>query len=561
MRALLAPGRPVRLNRRSRWGLTAAVAAVWLTLAAQAFGAGKPVSVGTPYESGKPSVAVDPAGNAVIAWANTKDLNGANNFVQWCVLPAGASACSHSGNLIPADGAQYIDNVQVIADGSTIVVLADVFGTSGSSALDYVPEQEWQSTDDGATFTTMASGLSVSSGILSADTEPLSAVILPGSGVLGYGWDTAAGPPTFNAFPLSSPPECSRASCPAGFATLEPSTNPDTLSNEPGHFASETGASPGVMGVFDTLFTNGPLGCAQSFGTAFVLGTGDQSSSNNYNISPGSPNSAWRVPVTHVDCNTEYSTAGGGPSGFGVLEEDLGTSTTVYHRFDATTDKFDTPLVTVAGHGELDPALSQDGAGGIYATYLLGGDGGPIELSYSADGGHSFASGPVNADHDGRAGDVTSAVNSTGQGWAAWTDNGSVIAQAFQAADAIVAPTVGSGASSNGKTITLNVGCASFPCTITLVLSAPETVVVHAAAARRARHRTRTVTLGRARFTLTTAAHRKLTVSLTAAGRRLLAAAGKHLKITGLLTARIERHTTITRRTLTVTVTHRHHRS
>ncbi len=119
------------------------------------------------------------------------------------------------------DTGEHIDKVQVLVDGSTVVVLADVYGTSGSSAGEYEPEQEWQSTDGGATFSLVDSGLSVADGILSADTQPLSAVIVPGTNVLGYGWDTAGGePPTFNAFPLTSPPECSTTVCAAGFASL-----------------------------------------------------------------------------------------------------------------------------------------------------------------------------------------------------------------------------------------------------------------------------------------------------------------------------------------------------
>jgi hypothetical protein len=400
-----------------------------VTMSASALGAGKTVNVGTPFSSGPPSISVDSAGNAFIAWANTKNLGSSLNFVQYCVLPVGATACSHSGNLQPADSAQFIDGVHVLSDGSTLVVLADVFGAAGNNSADYEPVQEWQSTDGGATFTLVNGGLSVTDGVLNADTGPLSAVIVPGTGVLGFGWDTAANsPPTFNAFPLSSPPECSKATCPAGFAALQPNTNPDQIGNPFGEFAAQAGAAPGVMGVFDTLFTNGPLGCAQSFGTAYAYGAGNQAASNSYNISPGSPDSAWKVPVRQLDCNVENPAVGGGPSGFGVLETDEGTSTAVYHRFNAATMKFDTPMVRVAKSSESNPAVSQDGAGGVYATFLLGGSGGPINLSYSADGGKSFATGALDANAAGHADQVTSPVNGGGQGWATWLDNGSVFA-------------------------------------------------------------------------------------------------------------------------------------
>ncbi len=111
----------------------------------------------------------------------------------------------------------------------------------------------------------------------------------------------------FNAFPLAGAPECSKATCPAGFATLQPNTNPDQIGNPFGQFAAQAGAQPGVLGIFDTNFTNGPLGCSVQApsGTAYVYGSGNQTASNSYNISPGSPGSAWKVPVTQADCNVK----------------------------------------------------------------------------------------------------------------------------------------------------------------------------------------------------------------------------------------------------------------
>jgi hypothetical protein len=415
---------------------------VVLAFATNAFASGTPVNVGTPYEVDGLAVATDNAGDAVLVWANDKDLPPiTTDIVQYCVLPVGATGCTHSGNLIPADNASHVDHVQVLDEGSTIVVLADVYGASGTHSEEYEPEQEWQSTDGGATFSIVDGGKSVTTGVLSADTQPLSAVTLPGTDVLGYGWDTAgSSPPTFNAFPLTSPPQCSVKECTAGFASLEPNTNPDQIGNRGGQFAAQGGATPGVFGIFETEFSNGPLGCpgpgTASFGTAYVYGTGNQSSTNNYNVSPGTANSAWRVAISQADCDVEYPAAAGGPSGFGVLEDNLAANQAVYHRFDQSTDKFDTPLATVAPEFEEQPSVSQDGAGGIYATYLSG-FGGAIRLAYSGDGGNTWSANTLNPDSDGGADHLTSNVNAAGQGWATWTDNGSVYAQSFQASDAI----------------------------------------------------------------------------------------------------------------------------
>jgi hypothetical protein len=532
-----------------------------LVVPASALAAGKAVSIATPFDiqPPSPSVAVDSAGNAVIAWANDKDLAGAPDLVQYCVLPVGASTCTHSGSLAAADSAAYVDAARVLDDGSTLVILADVFGAAGNNATDYEPEQEWQSTDDGATWTQQASGLSLSSGIINADTVPVDAVILPGTGALGYGWVTAEGAPTFNAFSLTGAPECSSASCAAGYATLEPSTNPDQLGNEPGHFASiSSGPNGGVMGTFDSVESNGPLGCADSFGTAYVYGSGDQSPSNNYNVSPGQPNTAWRVPVTQADCNLEYSAVGGGPSGFGILADDLANSTVVYHRFDVATTSFNTPLATVnSTAGELYPAVNQDGAGGVYATYLLGGSLGKVELSYSADGGKTWAGAPLDSDAKGTINDINSSVNTAGQGWLAWLSNGSVFAQSFKASDAVTPASVGGGATTNGSTVTLDVTCASFPCTVTITLTAPETVVIngHAVAAVAARKgKTKIVTLGKGRFTIAKRGAKKLSVKLSHGGKKFLSTRKGHLKITGLVTETVQKHTTHTRRTLRLTL-------
>jgi hypothetical protein len=418
-----------------------------LVFAGAAIAAGAPVNVGTPFASGPPSVAVDAAGNAIVAWANTKDLPPVTvDIVQYCLLPVTGTACIHSGNLTPAGGASHIDSVQTLVHGSTIVILADVFGAASAS---FEPVQEWQSTDDGATFTQLNGGQSVTNGNQGADTVPLNSVVMPGGNGLGFGWETAgSSPPTFNAFPLTSPPVCSEApsGCAAGFAKLEPATNPDTVGNGGGQVATQGGNSPGVLGIYSTDNTNGPFGCSNAqtvpFGTAFAFGTGSQlAGSNDYNISPGTPGSAWRTALAQGDCNVEFYAVAGGPSGFGVLEDDDLTGTTVYHAFDAATQRFDTPMVTVSPKGEQEAAISQDDAGGIYATFLSTGAGGPVVFAYSYNGGTTW-SGPSTLDANSGQGinHLTSMVSGSRQGWAAWLDNGSVFAQSFTAADSVPPP-------------------------------------------------------------------------------------------------------------------------
>jgi hypothetical protein len=534
-----------------------------LVLAAGALAAtGVRVRAGTPFESGPPAVAVDATGTAYVAWANTKDLAGAGNFVQYCVIPAGATACTHSGNLIPGDSAQYVDNVQVLSTGATIVILADVYGASGANGVDaatYEPEQEWQSTDGGATFVLQAGGLSVSSGILSADTQPLGAITVPGTGTLGYGWETAGGAPTFNAFPLTSPPVCSEATngCPAGFATLEPNTNPDQVTNQGGQLASQLGANPGVIGLFSTDFTNGPLGCSNAqtvpFGTAYAYAGGPQSATNNYNVSPGQPNSAWRVAVTQADCNVEYPAIAGGPSGFGVLEDNDLTKKTVYHRFDPSTMKFDTAMATVSASGEQQPAVAQDGAGGIYATYLNGGSGGPVSLSYSSDGGLTWAGpGTLAANTSTGVANLTSAVNAAGQGWATWIDNGSIYVQQFMAVDAVVPAMIAPGGSTNGQTVTFTISCSS-ACSITVTVTIGGTISVTSSLPER--KQAKPITLGTGKLTLKRQGSKRLKLKLSRAGRKLVAAHHGSLKANILIAEKLKGVTKLTNRSLRIKIT------
>jgi hypothetical protein len=477
---------------------------------------GKQVVAGSPGVDTSPVVAVDSAGTAYVAWRNNTETGGAPDFVQYCVLPAGASACSHAGSLTPVN-ATFIDGVNIIVDGSTVVVLADAYGGHGNSAADYQPEQEWQSTDSGATFNIVNGGLSVSDGILNADTGPLNGVIVPGTNVLGFAWDTAAGPPTFNAFPLTSAPECSQAKhCP--FATLQPSSQLQ-LGNVGGAFAAQAGAHPGVLGVFSNLGTSAPYACPNHDNIPYVYGSGNQSASNDYNVSPGSPNSAWQRALSLGVCNAQNPAVGGGPSGFGIVATNEANGTTSYWPFDQTNTNFDLPPVVLSKQGELFASVNQDGGGGVYSTWQYDGSGGRLALSYSGDVGKTWI-GP-DIINPSVVPNLRSSVGSGGQGWATWQNNGVVYAQQFNKADA--APTsIAGAASSTSKTVTVTVSCGAVPCTVTITI----TITFPAADVARAGHTKRkaTVLLARGTFTIRKSGPQHLVLRLTKSGRKDLAA-------------------------------------
>jgi hypothetical protein len=246
-------------------------------------------------------------------------------------------------------------------------------------------------------------------------------------------------------------------------------------------------------------------------------------------------------------------TDGGGPSGFGVLETDETHGLTVYQPFNQTTRTFGS-MVEVANQGELYPSLSQDGAGGIYATYMYGGTGGPVALSYSSDGGKTWTAAVQLDAYDGE-GNVTSAVNGAGQGWVAWNNNGSVFAQPFTAADAATAPVIKGSGSTNGKTITVTVTCKAFPCTVTITILAPPKVAADVAS----RHKKRAI-LAKGRFTIKTAGPHKLTMRLKGAGKRFFKAHHGTVKVKGKFADTFKGRTITSTKTIHIKIKRKHHR-
>lgn len=517
---------------------------------------GKPIKIAEPIRFGSQSVAVDASGTAYVAWPN--ETGSAGNFVEYCVLAVDGVGCKYKGNLTPADSSStheaHIESVQVLVEGATVIVLAGLYGLEE----EFQPMQEWQSSDGGASFSQVNGGKSVANATVNADTSEIGAVQVPGGGFLGYGAVTAGGNPTFDAFPLSSPPLCDVGNCKA-FATLQSPSSPTPLSNPRGVIASQQGTNPGVLAVYETLGKPGPPEgeCTPAGdnpnGTAYAYGNGLQSAGNSYNLSPGQPGSAW-TELTKGDCEVEYPAVGGGPSGFGVVEDNLKTHDTVYHRFDESNHTFDTPEVTIAGEGQQQASVSQDAAGGIYTTFV-GESASTIRLAYSADGGPSW-SGPVTLNPATSVSQLTSAVGTTGQGWATWRVGESMYAQQFDAADAsAAAASISGGGSASGTHLTLTVTCpTSEPCTVTIKVEAIEitVVVVKASVARKTVTRKRTITLATGTFTIPGKHSKKLELHLTGAGKRLLAREHGRLKATVHISTKTAEGVALTTKTIAI---------
>jgi hypothetical protein len=119
-------------------GLTLGLA-FGLALAGVALAATTPITIGTGRH---PTVAVDASGTGYFAWNH--HLAGLEDAVDFCVLPRGASACSHSVELRPGQTAFSPPYVFVPAPG-TVWILADTCCSPGQTLL-------FVSSDGGQTF-------------------------------------------------------------------------------------------------------------------------------------------------------------------------------------------------------------------------------------------------------------------------------------------------------------------------------------------------------------------------------------------------------------------------
>jgi hypothetical protein len=560
--------------RRVVLGAVVAVGACVLPATAGAVSA--PIQIGSYtqeyHEIELPSVAVDANGTAYAAWP---DLG--TNLVDYCVLPNGATSCEFSGTLSPVDepGATYNPanypptlsgagrTVDLAITGNTVSIIATVIGPNLTNDNGiYTPTEEWLAPDGTADFTLVNGGEPV------ADPNPAwpataqgypsrfnpsymtDEVTVPGTGYLGELDFSPGGPPSFQAFPDSSnPPTCSQNTSPAcAFATLEPMSNPDPVSNysellERQVASATTGPDPGVLAEFETYDSTGPFACSDDLSDAYMYGSGLQSPTNDYNISPGQPDSAWKVAATQIpnDCPGHSISVGGGPSGLGLLETTMGGgSAMTYLPLDPATGAFDEPAVTVDPNATAStPDIAQDGAGNLYATgfvYQLdsGAAGAPLALYYSGDGGKTWQ-GPGALETNVQPGfdRQQTAVGADGKGWMIITTSapangqkGDVYALEFTAADSTNAlaagvPRATSPTVSDG-TVTVGLSCFTVPCTVDASL------LQSGAAPNRDGHVT-DPTLGSGAVTITQHGVQTIHLPLSSAGRSALESHGGHL--------------------------------
>jgi hypothetical protein len=564
-----------------RSGVAALIAAgVAIGLPATAGAVSSPIQIGSftteSHEVVLPSVAVDANGTAYAAWP---DLG--TNLVDYCVLPDGATSCEFSGTLSPVNepGGSYTPSnfpptlsgagrtVDVAINGSTVSIIATVIG--GSVATDdglNTPTEEWLASDGTANFTLVNGGNGVAYPNPAWQAPPpyqtrfepsymTDEVTVPGSGELGQLDFSPDGPPSFEAFPdTSTPPVCSDQSNPAcTFATLEPTVSANPVSNfsdllERQIASATSGPNPGVLAEFATDQTTGPFACPNETGV-YMYGSGLESPTNDYNISPGQPDSAWKVPATLIpgDCpEPNELSVGGGPSGLGLLEASFGGGSSMkYLPIDPATGAFDQPAVTVDPSATAStPDIAQDGAGNLYATGFVyqassGSSGGaPLALYYSGDGGKTWQ-GPGALETTVQPGFSRQqiAMGADGKGWMIITANptnggtqGSVYALEFTAADAgnalgaNVQTATPPAVSSNGS-VTVGLSCFTVPCTINAQL-------LQNAAGASSRGRVRAHALGSGSVQITQHGVHAITIPLSSAAQSALDSSGGHLATT-----------------------------
>lgn len=422
--------------RRSLIGFLAA-SALALALTASAEAISKPIKIGTNASGlpSQPAVAVDAAGTAYVVWDDpiATTSRPADTVLNFCKIAKGATGCAPVELTVPDPSeAQFFDPPSVLVNGSDVYVFEEV---DGAANQDLDGMDAWFSTDGGATFSQVPYSVSDTQVGDTEGTGPMPAIQLPGGNV-GFGYVSAIQNPLFQANALTAPKEYSAATMPMPpAASLNPSPNNYVVGNLGGEFASQLTATKGILGTFQ-LIEAGP--CPTTDGLVYTYAPLSSATTNGeLNTTTGQAGSPW-TQLRGVTCNAEFPAVTSGPDGLGMLatnDANLSAEKVQFRRF--TPPSLWSAPVTVADDAGLDPTLSQDGTGGMYATFVNNDHG--LQLAYSSDGGAAWF-GPVTLfgiENDSAPGSAASAVGPAGQGWAVYAFQGTEYAQPFVAADAL----------------------------------------------------------------------------------------------------------------------------
>jgi hypothetical protein len=395
----------------------------------------KPIAIesNAPGLPSSPAVAVDPAGTAYIAWLTPP----ADTVLNFCKVALATATCDRVTLQVPDPShAQYFGPPSVLVAGTVVRVFEDLDGAANQNQDGMY---EWISTDGGTTFSPFPHALSYTAVGDTAGTGPMPVVPLLGANV-GFGYVAAEGNPLFQTNSLTAPQNYSPArypptSPPPPSARLNPSPNDYVAGNLGGEIVSQLTGTTGLLGVFQLLEAGG---CPSNGGLVFSYAAIDSATSNAALATSPGPGSPWS-PLARVQCDAENPALTSGPRGLGLLYTDDASTTTLFRPFTAPATFG--PITTVARGAALEPTVTQDGTGGLYATWLTNGIG--LRLAYSHDGGRGwFGPHTLFADQNGLAGldSVASATDAAGQGWAVYASKGTEYAQPFVAADAAVTP-------------------------------------------------------------------------------------------------------------------------
>jgi hypothetical protein len=430
-------------QRWRRLSLVYLVTAVALALASGASAAvAPPIKIGTNFV-GDPSTAavtVDSAGTAYVAYVGPTTPAQ----LDFCKVALAAVGCTVVSLPAPSAGASFFGPPSVIHIGTDVYLFES---SAGGSSDAEVGLDEWVSTNDGVSFAQLPYSVSFISGVnASPDENPV--IALP-NGVIGVGDNAPDTDPIFQTNTLLSPADYSEAAPVSPFATITAPANAYTLTNQSSEFASQLTGSLGVLGVFDAFPGNtapnasgpcpssAPASLVFAYAPLTATATASQIQST-LNTSPGN-GSAWSH-LGEVDCDGDNPAVGGGPAGLGLLEtnETQLTDELVQYRAFSPPSTFSAP-VTIGRGSSADDSLSQDGSGGIYATWLDADTG--VNLAYSSNRGASW-NGPVAlATGDGAdLGSLVSAVDAAGIGWVVYAENGAEYAQPFDKTYTFLAP-------------------------------------------------------------------------------------------------------------------------